>query len=109
MRTHLCASAQTQGPPMNDPRSAVYQDLHHNQLQKQEEANRHSAELILAELFRHVQPKSVLDVGCGMGTWLAVARRLGVTDFQGIEGEWLDRKLAQVPEQAILNLDLEKG
>jgi SAM-dependent methyltransferase len=93
---------------MNDTRSAVYQDLHHNQLQKQEEANRFSAELILAELFRHFQPKSLLDVGCGIGTWLAAAQRLGVADFRGIEGEWLDRKLAQVTEQAILNIDLEK-
>jgi SAM-dependent methyltransferase len=94
---------------MTDSRSAVYHDLHHNQLQLQEDANRHSAEFILAELFRHVRPQSVLDVGCGIGTWLSVAQRLGAADVRGIEGEWLDRKLALLPEQTILAIDLEKA
>src|SRR5262245_24573466 len=93
---------------MHDDRSALYHDLHDNQLRREADANQHSAEVILAELFCHFQPRSVLDVGCGIGTWLAVAKRLGVAETRGIEGAWLDRNLAQVPEQDIVTCDLEK-
>lgn len=92
-----------------DPRMTIYQDLHHNQLRRQEDANRHSAALILTELFRRYAPRSVLDVGCGLGTWLEVAQSLGVSDILGIEGDWLDRSLVRIPEQQILNLDLERS
>jgi hypothetical protein len=32
------------------------------------------------------KPRSVLDVGCGLGTWLKVISDLGVEDFLGIDG-----------------------
>jgi SAM-dependent methyltransferase len=92
-----------------DERSAIYDDLHHGQLTEQEEANRYSARTILSGLFGRFRPESVLDVGCGVGTWLATARELGVTDVFGIEGEWLDRKLARIPADLITTVDLEKG
>jgi SAM-dependent methyltransferase len=91
-----------------DDRQAVYQDLHHGQLSQQEQANQFSADFILSQLFHHYAPKSVLDVGCGIGTWLAVAQSKGVTDLLGIEGKWLDRNLARVPEKLIVDLDLEQ-
>jgi SAM-dependent methyltransferase len=92
-----------------DLRAAAYEDLHQRQLRAQDEANRHSAQVILSRLFQHYRPASVLDVGCGLGTWLAVAVELGVADVCGIEGTWLDRRLARVPEQFILAADLEAG
>ena len=91
-----------------DGRFAIYEDLHHEQLQGQEEANRASAQLILSLLFEHYRPRSVLDVGCGLGTWLAVAQELGAKDISGIEGAWLDRKLARIPPERIATLDLEQ-
>ena len=93
-------------PP--DPRDAIYRDLHHKQLRQQEETNRHSAQVILSQLLRHFAPESILDVGCGLGTWLQVAQSLGVNDVLGIEGDWLDRNLARIPQQRIVNLDLER-
>jgi hypothetical protein len=35
------------------------------------------ASIILPIVFELVRPSSVLDVGCGVGTWLSVAKRLG--------------------------------
>lgn len=32
---------------------------------------------------------SVLDVGCGVGTWLSVASELGASVCEGIEGPWV--------------------
>jgi len=91
-----------------DGRDALYQDLHHGQLSAQEEANRVSADFLLDRLFAHYRPASVLDVGCGIGTWLDVARAKGVKDILGIEGQWLDRNLARVPAAQIVDLDLEQ-
>jgi SAM-dependent methyltransferase len=39
-------------------------------------------------------PKSMLDVGCGSGAWLATAQRLGVTEVQGVDGFVPDEQLA---------------
>jgi SAM-dependent methyltransferase len=93
----------------DDARASVYADLHGDQLVKQEEANRASAHLILSLLFEHFRPRSVLDVGCGIGTWLSVVQELGVKDIAGVDGEWLDRKLARISPARIQSIDLEKG
>jgi SAM-dependent methyltransferase len=98
------------GPnPREDPRAQLYQDLHHGQISEEEAANRASARFILPLLFEHYRPASILDVGCGIGTWLDVARELGVADILGVDGDWLDRKLVRVPQDRVRNLDLEAG
>jgi SAM-dependent methyltransferase len=88
---------------MSDARSDIYGDLHEGQLKAQEQANRQSAERILDILWDYLQPQSVLDVGCGIGTWLAVLQSRGINDVRGIDGPWLksadvvcDRALLQV-------------
>jgi SAM-dependent methyltransferase len=44
--------------------------------------------LVLAHLFRLFQPKSVLDIGCGRGTWLKACGELGVKTLVGLDGPW---------------------
>ena len=51
-----------------------------------------SAETILGLLYAHYQPKSVVDIGCGQGAWLAVARRMGADVLKGLDGAWVDRE-----------------
>ena len=48
-----------------------------------------SARAILPIVFEAVQPQSVVDVGCGVGTWLRPARALGAQRTVGIEGDWV--------------------
>jgi SAM-dependent methyltransferase len=51
--------------------------------------NRHTlkgAEHALSQLFPGTMPKSILDVGCGPGTWLRAAIELGTSDVFGIDG-----------------------
>jgi SAM-dependent methyltransferase len=92
----------------HDLREPIYADLHGEQLQRQEGHNRLSAQVILPILFERYKPRSVVDIGCGLGTWLSVAKELGVAEIAGVEGAWLDRKLARVPASDITTADLEK-
>jgi len=91
-----------------DERSAIYQDLHARQLESEEADNRHSARVILSMLFEVFVPESMLDVGCGLGTWLSVAREMGVQNVKGIDGTWLDKTRLRVPEDLVQMRDLEK-
>jgi SAM-dependent methyltransferase len=93
---------------VTDERIAVYEGLHHGTLQSLEGANGASARIILSNLFERYRPKSVLDVGCGIGTWLEVAAELGVQEVIGVEGQWLDRDLARIPRERIVTHDLER-
>ena len=49
-----------------------------------------SAEVILGLIWQISQPRSVIDVGCGRGAWLAVAERLGANVLTGLDGEWVN-------------------
>jgi hypothetical protein len=72
----------------------------------------HNSELSASEVVPHVlklvDVKSVIDVGCGIGTWLSVFQKNGVTDIQGIDGEWVDKKMLMIPTERFLNRDLTK-
>ena len=90
-----------------ESRESIYKVLH-AQLSQQESQNRESARKILGLVFEYTRPQSVLDVGCGLGTWMSVARELGVADFRGIEGRWLDASQLQVERELVTTLDLEQ-
>jgi SAM-dependent methyltransferase len=49
-------------------------------------ASADSAYAALSKIFLDALPNSLLDVGCGTGTWLRAADRLGVPDLHGIDG-----------------------
>jgi SAM-dependent methyltransferase len=55
-----------------------------------------------------IQPKSVLDVGCGTGAWLAVFQRLGIQDVLGVDGPWADQRKLEVPRDRFVVFDLQK-
>jgi SAM-dependent methyltransferase len=92
-----------------DTRHDIYQDLHSGQLSVQEEANVVSAGRILDIVMDYRRPESVLDVGCGLGTWLKVAQSRGISDIRGIDGSWCDPSKLQVDARLVEALDLEKN
>ena len=49
----------------------------------------HAARRILAALPPALSRRSVADIGCGTGTWLAAALEAGATSAFGIEGDWV--------------------
>jgi SAM-dependent methyltransferase len=94
---------------MNDPRKAAYEDLHSGQMKAEEQAYRLSADRILTILGEYLQPASVLDVGCGLGTWISVLQARGIKDVLGIDGPWLDPKQAVCDPSVLQVTDLEAG
>jgi SAM-dependent methyltransferase len=59
---------------------------------------------VIMELFH---PRSVLDVGCGLGNFLQEFQNAGVQDVTGIEGSWLDKSKLVISEQYVQIHDLE--
>ncbi len=53
-------------------------------------------------------PKSVADVGCGLGSWLAVFEKAGITDYSGIDGDYVDRGNLYISPAHFIAADLEK-
>lgn len=55
-----------------------------------------------------VQPESVVDVGCGVGSWLSVFKELGVAEIFGVDGRWVDKERLKIPKDHFLAHDLGK-
>jgi SAM-dependent methyltransferase len=60
-----------------------------------------SAREILPLVLEIVKPASVIDIGCGTGNWLAIARELGAREILGIDGRWVKSQLAIPAEKFI--------
>ncbi len=56
-----------------------------------EEPARISAREAVPVVLEYVPAASVVDVGCGMGTWLAQFKASGVEDYLGIDGAYVRR------------------
>jgi SAM-dependent methyltransferase len=56
----------------------------------QEIRSRDSAAAMVPKIVELLQPKSVLDIGCGVGPWLGEFVKAGVTDCYGVDGPWVD-------------------
>jgi SAM-dependent methyltransferase len=65
-----------------------------------------SAREVLPIILEFVQPRSVIDVGCGVGTWLSVFRECGIDDYLGVDGDYVDRKMLMIPEDCFIPHDL---
>lgn len=50
-------------------------------------------------VFDMVRPNSVIDIGCGVGSWLSVFCELGVEDILGIDGSYIDEDMLLIPKE----------
>jgi SAM-dependent methyltransferase len=61
------------------------------------DGSRRSAEAVVPLVLEAIQPRSVVDIGCGDGTWLSVFRHCGVQDVIGVDGDYVRRNSLRIP------------
>ena len=64
------------------------------------------ARVALGILFSNHTPSSLLDVGCGTGTWLKAASDMGVSEVYGVDGIVQRSKKLLIPEERFRQQDL---
>jgi SAM-dependent methyltransferase len=74
----------------------------------QADGSARSARAIVPLVMDLLAPRSVLDVGCGIGTWLEVYRRAGVGDVVGVDGEYVDRSALGIAPAQFVARDLRR-
>ena len=53
--------------------------------------------------------KSVIDIGCGTGTWLKIFKEHGVKEIVGVDGDYLDKSQLEVPKSVFYAKNLEES
>jgi SAM-dependent methyltransferase len=90
---------------MNAPEMTEYTEAFYDDQERQSLA---SARVVLDQLFAHYHPTSVVDIGCGLGTWLAACTERGATDILGIDGAHVNRRRLHIPSDRFLASDLSR-
>jgi SAM-dependent methyltransferase len=65
-----------------------------------------SASVVLPLVLRELLPVSVLDVGCGAGAWLSEYRRLGIADYTGVDGAYVQPSSLLISPEHFQGLDI---
>jgi SAM-dependent methyltransferase len=73
---------------------------------KIEREGRASADVIVPLAINLFAPRSVVDVGCGPGEWLAAFERAGVDQIYGLDGHWVNRDRLAINPQFFEPIDL---
>jgi len=58
---------------------------------EQKKGSLRSAKEVVPLVMDLIKPKSVIDVGCGIGAWLSVFREYGISDILEVNREWVDK------------------
>lgn len=67
----------------------------------------YAANRILDLVLKALPPvRSAVDLGCGVGTWLAVLRDRGLDRVVGFDGAWVDPRLLKIPRECFRAVDL---
>jgi SAM-dependent methyltransferase len=66
-----------------------------------------SAQEVVPLIIDLVKPRSVADVGCGVGTWLSVFRKCGIQDIAGFDGDYVPADMLMIPSDKFRAVDLK--
>jgi SAM-dependent methyltransferase len=67
-----------------------------------------AARQILPYILKLKPIKSIVDIGCGTGTWLSVAKEFGVEEILGVDGVNLDQEELKIPRTNFINANLSQ-
>jgi SAM-dependent methyltransferase len=65
-----------------------------------------SARRVLPPVLAMTRADSVLDLGCGVGTWARAALEWGASEVVGVDGPWVDSASLVIPSDAFVSHDL---
>ncbi|CRF35677.1 unnamed protein product [Brachyspira suanatina] len=57
--------------------------------------------MILPMIFKYYKPNSIIDIGCGIGTWLSAALELGIQNLQGMDCNEISEDYLLLPRKYI--------
>src|SRR6185503_1437793 len=93
-----CRNGNARGPAVANAYTTQF-------FQDQRDGSLASASIILPLLIDIFQPRSLIDIGCGQGTWSKTAIELGIEDQVGVDGAWAQPVL-QIPHETFRPCDL---
>lgn len=71
--------------------------------------NLESPRAVIPVITSLLKPKSIVDFGCGLGSWLRVFKDSGIDKILGLDGYWVDRtKIETSVIDNFKEVDLEK-
>ena len=74
--------------------------------QHQMQGSLRSAEVIIPMVLALTNARSVVDIGCGAGTWLSVYQHQAISDILGLDGNYVNRNLLLIDENFFQPHDL---
>ena len=80
----------------------------HSFFERKTEQSVRAAQAILPYVIDLLHPRSIIDVGCGIGHWLGVASELGVTDITGMDGPYVSIGDVRFDSERFIAVDLER-
>jgi SAM-dependent methyltransferase len=80
--------------------AAFYQDI--------SKSSGQAAAEIVPELVELLAPRSVADIGCGTGAWLAAFKNHDVQEIYGLDGPWVDADHLAIPRESFQKIDLSQ-
>jgi SAM-dependent methyltransferase len=72
------------------------------------EGSRNSARRIVPLVLSMLNVRSVVDVGCGEGSWLAEFQQNGVHDAFGLDGGYVPTAVLKIPDSSLHRCDLSR-
>ena len=74
----------------------------------QQSGSSRSASIVVPLLLRYIAAQSVVDVGCGVGTWAAQFVASGVKEVVGIDGDYIDRSMLMIDAERFIPHNLNE-
>ena len=65
-----------------------------------------SASQVVPKIISEYRPASVVEYGCGVGSWGAVFHEFGLRSYLGIDGSHINREQLRIPTEQFVSQDL---
>ena len=74
----------------------------------QKDGSYKSATEVLPIVNKFIRPRTVIDLGCGVGTWLAAWQNISNVEICGVDGDYVDRSQLFIDKKFFYSANLEE-